>query len=183
MHRTSDSRKPLSRGLGGLDVDASPTRRTLMSQLSALAMGAMLSGAFAGTASARQPGRKPSTGGTVEDLPDGLRILWEESQIEVRQIADNQIGLTVAPADEPESPLYVSSHSGQLAQASAAPLFVVIAALAMAPSASSQTMTLSGPAPPAGPARVGAVRAKISQSTLNSSSAVLRCRATDHGLF
>jgi hypothetical protein len=39
-------------------------------------------------------------------------------------------------------------HSGQLAQASEAPLLVVTAALAMAPSASSQTTMLSGSAGP-----------------------------------
>ena len=47
------------------------------------------------------------------------------------------------------------SHSGQVEQASAAPLLVVMAALAMAPMATSQTATLSGPALPAGRTNAG----------------------------
>ena len=75
------------------------------------------------------------------------------------------------------------SHSGQVEQASAAPLLVVMAALAMAPMATSQTATLSGPALPAGRTNAGRARVKIRHSTLSRRSAVPRCKATDHGLF
>ena len=63
----------------------------------------------------------------------------EQAMAEVERIAGSDRSGMSAP-----------SHSGQVEQASEAPLLVVMAALAMAPSATSQTATLSGPAPAAG---------------------------------
>jgi hypothetical protein len=114
MNPEADSRKPLIRTLGDLCADASPSRRKLMSQLSAVAMGVMLSGAFTGTASAKRPHTRPPRIGTVESLPDGLRVLLRDFQIEIRQIGTDQISLDAAPADEPENPVYTSTHSGVL---------------------------------------------------------------------
>ena len=85
-------------------------------------------------------------------------------------------------AGSPRSGSRAPSHSGQLAQASEAPLLVISAAPTMAPSASSQ-VTSARPPPTRGPGSAAAVRAKISHRTLNSSSAVPRWRATDQGLF
>ena len=77
-------------------------------------MAMMIPGALTDGAWAAPGGSKPPQGGTVEPLPDGLRILLRGFQIDVRQLAAELIGLEVAPADDPGSPVYSSTHSGVL---------------------------------------------------------------------
>jgi len=113
MNPAPPSRDALVSAIGHLS-GAPVTRRALMSQMSGAALAMILSGALIDAASAA-PGDESRPGpGTVETLPDGLRIERQCFQILVRQIDTELIGLEVAPIDDPDSPIYSSTHTGVL---------------------------------------------------------------------